>query len=290
MFKGSIVALVTPFDTQGAVDFKSLCALIEWHVASGTDAIVLCGTTGEAPTLSFEEKLSLFREGVRAAKGRIPILAGTGTYDTLKSVQLTKEAARIGVEGALVVLPYYSRPTEEGCFLHFQELSKVGLPLIVYHHPGRTGIKLSIPSLVRLSELSHVVAIKDATGDIHCALEWMSQKNPIPLLCGDDSGALPWMALGASGVISIVANILPAPWKKLTAFLLENRWSEGRDFFNRYYPLVKAMVLETNPQCVKYALSKMGRCSPDLRLPLIQPQEAAKQQIVNEMMQVGLLN
>jgi 4-hydroxy-tetrahydrodipicolinate synthase len=290
MFKGSIVALVTPFNAQGAVDFKNLSALIEWHVASGTDAIVLCGTTGEAPTLSFEEKVTLFEEGVRAAKGRIPIIAGTGTYDTLQSVQLTREAALVGVAGALIVLPYYSRPTAEGCFLHFQELSKVGLPLIVYHHPGRTGIKLSTSSLARLSELPHVVAIKDATGDVDDALEWMHRGSSVPLLCGDDSGVVPWMALGASGVISIIANILPQQWKILTSLLLEDRVSEGREFFNLYYPLVKAMVLETNPQCVKYALSAMGRCSSHLRLPLIQPQESVKQRIASEMANVGLLD
>lgn len=288
MFRGSIVALATPFNIQGEVDFKVLSELIEWHIESGTDAIVLCGTTGESPTLSYQETIQIFKEGVLAAKGRIPILAGTGSNDTYKSVQLTQDAKEAGVDGALVIVPYYNRPTPEGCFLHFQELSQIGLPLIVYHHPGRIGIKLPVKTLARIAELPNIVAIKDATADLDYALELMHQIK-VPVLSGDDSLIVPLMASGAVGVISIVANIIPREWKILTTLLLVDEVGEAREYFSRYYSLVKAMVLETNPQCIKFALGAMGKCLPTLRLPLIEPQEAAKQQIIGELVNAGLL-
>lgn len=278
MFKGSIVALATPFDSQGNVDFENLAILVQWHVESGTDAIVLCGTTGEAPTLSFEEKVQIFKEAVIAAKGRIPIIAGTGTCDTKETVELTQQAQRAGVDAALVAFPYYSRPSLEGCFLHFQLLSTLGLPLIPYHHPGRSAMKLPLPALARIAELPNVVAVKDGTADMDYALEWMHRLKT-PLLSGDDSLVIPHMASGAVGVVSIVANIIPREWKILTTLMLADQVGEGRDFFNRYYPLVKAMVLETNPQCVKYALAMMGKCSSYLRLPLTLPPESVQQQI-----------
>ena len=274
-----MVALATPFTENGEVDYKALCELIEWHIESSTDGIVLCGTTGEAPTLSHHEKICIFKEAVLAAKGRIPLIAGTGSYDTWHSVQMTEEAKKAGVDAALIILPYYNRPTPEGCFQHFQELSKIALPMIVYHNPIRTGIKLPVKSMARIAELPHIVAIKEATGDLDYAIELMQQVS-IPVLCGDDTLILPLMAAGTVGCISIVANIIPREWKILTTLLLADQFDEGREFFRRYYPLIKAMVLETNPQCVKYALSALGKCHAKMRLPLIEPQEAVKQQIV----------
>lgn len=288
MFKGSIVALATPFTEQNEVDYKTLHELIEWHVDSSTDAIVLCGTTGEAPTLSHEEQIKIFQEAVLAAKGRIPLIAGTGSNDTYQAMQMTEEAAKIGVDGALIVLPYYNRPTPEGCFQHFQALSKIGLPLIVYHHPSRTGIKLPINAMARIADLPHVVAIKEATGDLDYAIELMQQIDT-PILSGDDTLTLPLMASGAVGVISIVANIIPREWKILTTLLLLDQLDEGRDFFRRYYPLAKTMVLENNPQCVKYALGAIGKCSSKMRLPLVDPQEMTKQQIITALIKSNLL-
>jgi 4-hydroxy-tetrahydrodipicolinate synthase len=289
MFKGSIVALVTPFDAQGNVDFVTLSQLVEWHIESSTDAIALCGTTGESPTLSHEETLEVFRVAVAASQGRIPIIAGTGSNDTVKTIQLTKEAKEIGVDAALVVVPYYNRPMPEGCFQHFEALSQVGLPMILYHHPARTGIKLPVKALARILELPYMVAVKDATADLDYALELM-QCTKTPLLSGDDSLLLPHMASGACGVVSIVANIIPREWKILTHLMLSDEVGKGREYFQRYYSLVKSMVLETNPQCVKYALSLMGKCLPSLRLPLTLPQEEVLQQIEKEMQAAKLLN
>lgn len=288
MFKGSIAALATPFDDQGNVDLKNLADLIEWHIESGTDAVVLCGTTGESPVLSHEETRRIFKTGLLVSNGRIPIIAGTGSYDTAQAVKMTKEAKEIGVDGALIIVPYYSRPTPEGCFQHFQELSKVGLPLIVYHHPGRIGIKLPVKALVRIAELPNIAAIKDATADLDYAIELM-HLTKTPVLTGDDGLAIPMMAVGACGVVSIVANIIPREWKILNTLLLSDQVGEARDYFKRYYSLVKAMVLETNPQCVKYALSLMGKCPSRLRLPLIEPEISVKGQIASAMQKAGLL-
>jgi 4-hydroxy-tetrahydrodipicolinate synthase len=288
MFRGSLVALATPFNEEGSIDFGALSELIEWHIESGTDGIVLCGTTGEAPTLSDEEMSALFKEAVLIAKGRIPLIAGTGSYDTRKAVKRTEEAANAGVDGALVVVPYYNRPTQEGCYLHFKEVSKVGLPIILYHHPGRTGTKLSVKTLAQIAELPCIAAIKDATGDLDHAVELM-QTIATPVLTGDDGLVVPMMAAGAIGVLSIVANIIPREWKILTTLLLAEQIGEARDYFRRYYPLVKAMVLETNPQPLKFALGAMGKCSSALRLPLVQPQEAVQQQILKELARAKLL-
>lgn len=288
MFKGSVVALVTPFNPQGEVDDDTLRELIEWQIESGTDAIVLCGSTGEAPTLSQEETIRIFREGVSIARGRIPVIAGTGCNDTLKSVRMTQMAKNVGVDAALVIVPYYNRPTPEGCFQHFQELSKVGLPVIVYHHPIRTGIKLSVSALARIMELPHMGAVKDATGDLDYVLELMHQIK-VPVLTGDDGLVIPMMASGASGVISVVANLIPQEWKMLTALMNADEVSAGRELFQRYYPLVKTMFLETNPQCVKFALGAMGKCSSSLRLPLLEPGGSVRERILDEMGNAGLI-
>jgi 4-hydroxy-tetrahydrodipicolinate synthase len=282
MFKGTLVALITPFTAQNEIDYGALRTLIEWHIASGTDAIVLCGTTGEAPTLTREEQISIFREGVAAADKRIPIIAGTGTYNTSDTIEMTRAAKAEGVDAALVVVPYYSRPTPEGCFQHYRAIAEVELPMIVYHHPGRAGIKLPVESLLQIAELNLVAAIKESTGDLDYATE-LIQRSPVPVLTGDDPLVLPTMAVGGVGVVSVVANLIPQEWKQLTALLLDERWKEARELFGRFYPLVKTMFLETNPQCVKYAMSLLGKCSAQMRLPLVQPKDEVKRQIASEL-------
>jgi 4-hydroxy-tetrahydrodipicolinate synthase len=288
MLKGTIVALATPLTDQDGVDYGTLHELIEWHRDSGTDGIVLCGTTGEAPTLSDAEQIKIFKEAVLISKGGIPIIAGTGSYDTRHCVEMTEAAKHAGVDGALIVVPYYSRPTPEGCFQHFREISKVELPMIVYHHPGRIGIKLPVQTLLRIAELPYVVAIKDSTADLDYAIELIQGAN-IPVLTGDDTLVLPIMAVGGVGVISVIANLIPREWKQLTALLANDQWKEARDLFNRFFPLAKAMFMENNPQCVKYALGAMGKCSSRMRLPLVEPQEATKQHIMMELAKAGLL-
>ncbi len=278
MFRGSIVALITPFTQDNAVDYPCLKKLIEWHIQEGTDGIVLCGTTGESPTLNSEELLKIVETGVASANGRIPIIAGTGSYSTARTVEVTRKVKEIGADGALVIVPYYNRPSPEGCFLHYQEIDRVGLPMIIYHHPGRTGVKLSAATLKTISSLETVVGIKEASGDMNLSMELL-QNGSKPILSGDDSLTIPVMASGGTGVISVVANLIPKEWKMLTELIASGLLSEALVLFKRYYPICKAMGLETNPQCVKYALSLMGKCSPAMRLPLIEPQESTKQHI-----------
>lgn len=282
MFRGSIAALVTPFTENDHVDEESIAKLIDWHIEEGTDGIVLCGTTGEAPCLSYEEQIRVIQLGVACAKGRIPIIAGTGSYSTRHTIKLTEAAQAAGADGCLVIFPYYNRPTPEGCFLHFQELNKTGLPIIAYNHPGRTGIKPPIKTLAAIAELDSVVCIKDGSGDLDYILDFL-QASDLPLLSSDDSLAVPIIASGGSGVISIVANVIPCLWKHCLTLLLQGKIAEGRAIYRELYPIVKAMVIETNPQCVKYALSLMGKCRAAMRLPLIEPQPSAKEKIAEAL-------
>ena len=288
MFKGSLVALITPFTNDGEVDFRALRDLIEWHIESKTDGIVLCGTTGEAPTLSHEETIKIFKEAVYCARGRIPIIAGTGSYNTKHAFELTSQAKEIGCDAALVIIPYYSRPTPEGVFQHFQVLNKAELPMIVYHHPTRIGIKLPVKALARIAELPYVAAIKDATADLDYAIELL-QLIEKPLLSGDDTLVVPLMAIGAVGVVSIVANLIPKEWRAVITLLGADEVAEGRELFHRFYPLAKSLVIETNPMGIKYAMGAVGKCSSQMRLPLVEPLETTQEKILSELQKIGLI-
>ena len=287
MFKGSVVAIITPFTAENEVDYHSFKKLIDWHAVEGTNAIVVCGTTGEAPTLSSEEQMQLFKTAIDVSKKRVPVIAGTGTYDTRKTVEKTKKAKELGADGCLVVVPYYNRPTPEGCLAHYAEVSKVGLPMIVYHHPGRTGIKLSAKALAEISKLPSVVAIKEASGGVELMKE-IQQISDISIFSGDDTLAYEMLRLGAVGVISIVANLIPKAWKEMIQSFLQGNLETAKEIDTFYQPLYQAMVLENNPQCVKYAASLLGKCRPDLRLPLVQPREATKLAILQALAQVKL--
>ncbi len=282
MFKGSIVAIVTPFTQEGEVDFAAFKELVDWHAEQGTNAIVCCGTTGEAPTLSSEEQLQIFRMALDVSKKRVPIIAGTGTYDTRKTVEKTRKAKELGADGCLVVVPYYSRPTPEGCIAHFVEVSKVGLPMIVYHHPGRTGVRLSAEVLAEIAKLSSVVAIKDCSGGLELIQE-IQQISDIPIFSGDDPLTLSMMELGAVGGISVVANVIPKAWSEMIQSFLQGNKERARELNALYTPLFRAMELETNPQCIKYAVSLLGKCKPYLRLPLLEPRKANKLTILQAL-------
>jgi 4-hydroxy-tetrahydrodipicolinate synthase len=287
MFKGSIVALITPFTEQGEVDYPALKRLVDWHAVEGTDAIVCCGTTGEAPTLSDEEQNMVFEIAIDVAKKRLPIIAGTGTYDTRKTVEKTAKAKALGAEGCLVVVPYYSRPTPEGCVAHYKEVSKVGLPTIVYHHPGRTGVWFSAEILVEIAKLPSVVGIKEASGGLELIAQ-IKQLSDIPVLSGDDTMAYAMMELGAAGVVSIVANIIPGQWKEMIHMFLQGDKEGAKELDTLYAPLCQAMVLETNPQCVKYAASLLGKCTSYMRLPLLLPRVLNRSAILSALSSVHL--
>lgn len=281
-----MVALVTPFDFLGKVDFSALEKLIEWQIEEGTEGLVLCGCTGEGFSLSKEEKLAIFRFGVEIVGGRIPIIAATGSNQTLESASLTYEAKKWGVDGCLVTVPYYNRPTEEGCFAHFSEIAKVDLPMIFYYHPGRTGVKLSAEALARICEIPQIVGVKDSSGDFELALEVMALSNT-PLLCGDDTLALAHLAIGFTGSISITGNVAPHAWKAFVSHALSGDLLQARLSFQELYPLCKALVLESNPQCVKFALGLQEKCLSKMRLPLVEPREKNQKKIKEALLTVG---
>lgn len=272
MFSGSIVALITPFDSEGYVDFPALEGLIERQIDAGTQGLVLCGSTGEGSSLSRDEKEEIFNMAAKVAKGRILLIGATGTNQTRESIALTEEAKEAGLDGCIAIVPYYSKPTEEGCFRHFASIAEVGLPMIAYHHPGRTGLRLSEESLERICAIEGVVGLKEASGDLNLA-QALVRRVKCPLFSGDDSLALPHLAVGFSGSISIIGNVAPSQWKGFIEKALLGDFLGAREEYEKLYSLVQALVLETNPQCVKYAVSLLGLCSSMVRLPLIEPSE-----------------
>ncbi len=282
MFQGSMVALITPFTEENEIDTETLVELVEWHIAQGTDVIMCCGTTGEAPTLSDDEQLRVIATCVTAARKRVPIVAGTGTYDTRKSVELTREAKALGADGCLVVVPYYSRPTPEGCLVHYKHVADVGLPVIVYHHPGRTGIRLSAAVLSQICEHPSVVGVKDASGDVGLIRE-LKERTDKMLLTGDDLLLLPSIEQGAVGVVSIVANVIPKEWQACVAAAMRGEKAQAEALFSKYKGLCQALVLETNPQGVKYAMEVMGKSLGSLRLPLVEPRAETKEEIIRQL-------
>ncbi len=266
---------------------SALRVLIERQIDAGTDALVILGTTGETPTLSAQEQHEVLAVSIQIAAKRIPIIAGTGSYCTASAVEKTREAKRLGADACLVVFPYYNRPTPHGVRRHTEELANVGMPLILYHHPGRTGLRLSARSLAELLMIPEVIGIKDASGEIDLAIQLISMTDKA-VLTGDDPQTLPLIAAGGKGVISVVANVIPQAWKQMVDLCLAGDFASARSLFYRHYPLCKTMVLETNPQCVKYALSLMGLCQSGLRLPLMEPQESVQKEIYQEMQKLGI--
>jgi len=270
MFKGSMVALITPFNKDGSLDEKALKKLILWHLEAKTDAIVLSGTTGEAPTLLDDEKFKIFEIAVTLAKGKTKIIAGTGTYSTQKSRYLTKVAKEIGVDGVLIVVPYYNKPPIEGLIKHYEEIAKENLPIILYHHPGRTATRLTIDSFIKLQKIDQIVSIKEASASLDVAKD-LIEKTRFDVLSGDDPLTIDMIKLGAKGVISVVANVIPEDFKKINDLCLNRDFEKAKKIFDQHKNLIDSMFLQTNPICVKYALSLLGKCKANIRLPLIQP-------------------
>ncbi|OGQ84084.1 MAG: 4-hydroxy-tetrahydrodipicolinate synthase [Deltaproteobacteria bacterium RIFCSPLOWO2_12_FULL_60_19] len=290
MFSGSMVALVTPFK-DGGVDWQSLEELVEFHIKNGTNGIVPCGTTGESATLSHQEHDDVIKAVVKTVNKRVPVIAGTGSNSTEEAVRLTREAEKSGADGALMISPYYNRPTQEGIYQHYKKVAaSVGIPLIVYNIPGRTGSKIEPETLARLAEIKNVAGVKEATGSVDQAID-------VIRLCGDrfavysgeDSLVFSLMALGGKGVISTVANITPKEMSDLTQACLQGNWAKGRELQLKLIPLVRAVFIETNPIPIKTALSLMGKCRPDLRLPLTPMSEGNLKKLRQTMTDFGLI-
>jgi 4-hydroxy-tetrahydrodipicolinate synthase len=273
MFEGSIVALVTPF-RNGRVDHEALAGLVEKQVAGGTSALVACGTTGEAPTLSEREHAEVIESIVKAARGRLPVIAGTGTYDTAETIRRTKAAAAAGCRGAMVVTPYYNKPTVRGLEAHFTAVADASaLPLIVYNIPGRTGTRIPPPLIAKLARHPRIAALKDATGSPGDCMD-VAELCDLTILAGDDALTLPWMALGAKGIVSVAGNVVPDEVSALVREAARGDFAAARRRHYRLLPLFKALFVESNPVPVKAALSLQGIGTAEVRLPLVAAENA----------------
>lgn len=288
-FQGSIVAMVTPF-RDGAVDTAKIREQVEFHVKHGTDAIVPCGTTGESPTLSHEEHHAVVGETIRAAAGRVPVIAGTGSNSTAEAIALTRHAREAGADGVLIVNPYYNKPTQAGLTAHFRAIADaVDIPIIMYNIPGRTGVNMLPETVAELAEHPNIVGIKEATGDVaQMTHDIVLCRGKLCFLSGDDTLTLPLMAVGGAGVISVVANIVPADVAAMTRAALSGDWKRAQELHLRLFPLAQAMFYETNPIPVKTALKLLRLGNGQMRLPLTPMGEGSVRKLEKAMKAYGL--
>jgi len=269
MFTGSLVAIVTPF-RKGKVDERALADLIEWQIANGTNGIVPCGTTGESATLSHDEHNRVIELTVEVVRRRVPVVAGTGSNSTDEAIALTKHAKQAGADAALLITPYYNKPTQEGLYRHYRAVAEaVDLPLVLYNIPGRTGVNMLPATIARLTTLPTIVGVKEGSGSVQQASDLVLMcGDRLTVLAGDDALTLPMMAVGGKGVITVTANIAPAEMAQLVKVFAEGKIEEARRIHFKLSPLFAALFFETNPIPVKEALSLMGKIDPELRLPL----------------------
>lgn len=290
MIQGAIVAIVTPF-RNGKVDEEALRRLIEEQIMAGTDGIAPCGTTGESTTLSHEEHDRVIEITVDAVKKRVPVIAGTGSNSTAEALRLTKHAWEAGADAALIVCPYYNRPTQEGLYLHYRAIAEeVPIPIIIYNIQGRTGVNMSTETLVRLAEIPNIVGVKEASGSI-------KQMSDVIQLCGadfdvlsgDDIFTLPLLALGGKGVISVISNVVPGDMAGMVDAFAAGDLEKARQLHYRMSPLIDALFIETNPIPVKAALAMMGKIAYELRLPLCRMAEKNEAALKKVMQDYGLI-
>jgi 4-hydroxy-tetrahydrodipicolinate synthase len=291
MFKGSIPALVTPMKADGAIDFDAWDRLLDFHVQAGTDAVVVGGTTGESPTLERAELEALVRRAKVRLAGRIPVIAGSGTNSTASSIALSRAAEAAGADALLLVTPYYNKPTQEGLFRHFTAIADgVGIPVILYNVPGRTGCDMLPATIVRLSQHPRVVGVKEATGDLSRAEPILQgSKQGFLLISGDDPTAAQLMRLGSCGVISVTANVAPRAMHEMCAAALAGRHAEAIAMNERLMPLHVAMFVEANPIPVKWAVARLGLMGPGIRLPLTPLADGFHAQVAAAMVTSGVI-
>lgn len=292
IFTGAGVALITPMNEDGSVNYEKLRELLEFHVANKTDAIIICGTTGEASTLSDEEHLECIRFACEVINKRIPVIAGTGSNCTQSAIELSKEAEKSGVDGLLLVTPYYNKATQNGLKAHYKAIAKeVNVPIILYNVPSRTGTRLAPQTVVDLChEVPNIVGVKDATGDISEVAELMSlAKGTVDVYSGNDDQIVPVLSLGGKGVISVLSNILPKETHDMVASYLEGDVAKSCEMQLKYFDLVKALFCEVNPIPVKKALNLMGMEVGSLRLPLTEMEDANAKRLEEEMRKADVI-
>lgn len=289
LFGGSIVALVTPFNNDGSIDFKSMENLIEFHIHEKTDGIVPCGCTGEAATLRHEEQKKVIEFVVDKVNGRIPVIAGAGSNSTKEALDLTSFAKKTGADAVLLITPYYNKPTPQGQYLHYKKIAEeVNIPVVLYNVPGRTGTNMLPETIARLSEIKNVVALKEANPSLEQVSKTLSLCD-ITVLSGNDSLNLPILSVGGKGAISVVANVVPRKVHDLIHNFKEGKLKEAQKNHYEIYELCEALFYETNPIPVKEALALMGKIQPNLRLPLCRMTEQNKKRLVKVLKDLKLV-
>lgn len=290
IFKGSCVAIITPF-TETGVDYDNLKELIEWHISEGTDAILTCGTTGEATTMTSQEKKEVIKFTIDAVNKRVPVIVGTGTNDTLASIEMSKYAENQGADALLVITPYYNKTNKLGLFKHFEAINNsVNIPIILYNVPSRTNMNITTSDLVELSKLSNIKAIKEASANISQITEMSAVcGDKIDIYSGNDDQVVPVLSVGGLGVISVAANIIPKEMSKMVHLYLDGKTSEATKMQLDYLKLCNSLFIETNPIPVKTAASLMGKCSSNLRLPLYDLSDEAKNTLIDCMKKYKLI-
>lgn len=291
IFTGAGVAIVTPMYADGSINYDELGRLIDFNIDNGTDAIVICGTTGESSTMTDEEHVECIRYAVERTAHRVPVIAGTGSNHTEYAVNLSKEAEALGADALLVVTPYYNKASQEGLFRHYSAIAEaVTLPIILYNVPSRTGTNIAIDTLVRLAEIPNIAAIKEASGDIsRVAKIRQACGDKLAIYSGNDDQIVPIMSLGGKGVISVLSNCMPRETHDIAALCLENKYPEAADLAVKTLGLANALFCDVNPIPVKEALNIMGFSAGSCRLPLCDPSEANKAKITAELDKFGLV-
>jgi len=290
MFKGAIVAIATPFK-KGKVDEEALRGLIEFQIKTGTDGIVPCGTTGESPVLTHKEHGRVIEITVAAVKKRLPVIAGTGSNSTDECIRLTRHAYDVGADGALIVAPYYNRPTQEGLYQHYKLIAeKVPIPIIVYNIPSRTGVNITPETMAKLSKIKNIVGAKEAAGSLQQMQEMITACGPnFSVLSGDDFFTFPLMCLGGHGIISVASNVAPAAVAELVDAINAGKFKKAKELHYKLTPLVNSLFIETNPAPVKAALAMMGKIQYEIRLPLVKLSDANYEKLKQALKTFGLI-
>lgn len=288
MFEGAYTAIVTPFSRDGAVDYGKLRDLVELQIQGGIDGLVPVGTTGESPTLDYDEHIKVIETCIEAARKRIKIIAGTGANSTREAIDLTRHAKEAGADGTLQVTPYYNRPSQAGLMKHFSAVADLGLPVMLYNIPGRTGREIEVNTVVELAKHPKIVALKEAGGSADRVSQVLTRCK-IDILSGDDSLTLPMMSVGALGVVSVASNVAPKPVAEMVHSALEGKWAEARALHMRYYRLFTDLFIDTNPVPVKAALAMMGLIEETYRLPLCAMNETSKAKLRDCLKALGLV-
>ncbi len=289
--KGSITALITPF-AKGAFDQDAFQRLVEWQIAEGTHGLVPCGTTGESPTLSHDEHKHVIEVCIQTARGRVPVIAGTGSNATDEAIELSQHAEKAGADAVLIVTPYYNKPTQEGLYQHFKAINDaIGIPIIIYNIPGRSVVDMKVDTMTRLYELKNIVGVKDATADLQRASQQRAAMGPdFILLTGDDASALGFMAHGGHGCISVASNVVPRLCADFQNACMAGDFAKALRLQDQLMPLHDVMFIEANPGPVKYVAARLGLCGEDMRLPLVPIMEASRRVIDVALERVGLLH